>query len=222
MRKKAITALLTLVTSLTLTACTMQFSTNSNTLQVPDVAHVIQVDVAKELSDIVDKADLLNSSDLEKLAKEVSTWADSYAEDSSYLGEFQKATLVRVVDGDTIVVDIQGEEYKVRLIGVNTPESVHPDSSRNSKEGILSSDYTKSLLANVETVYLQKDTSETDKYGRLLRYVWLEMPEDESNINEIATKMLNGILLLDHVAEPAVYEPDTGHEEDFDWIYENM
>lgn len=142
--------------------------------------------------------------------------------DDAYLSRFQPATLVRVVDGDTIIVSIDGEEYRVRLIGVDTPESVHPDSSKNTEEGMLASDYTKNLLKNTETLYLQKDISDTDKYGRLLRYVWLEVPEDDSNINEIASKMVNGILLLDHVAEPKVYKPDVMHAEDFQWIWENM
>lgn len=222
MKKKTIISLLTFVTSFTLTACSMQFSTKENIGQVPDEINNIRVDIANEISDIIDEADFKSKESLDTLTRNITDWANSYAEESESLHEFQKAKLVRVVDGDTIVVDIEGEEYKVRLIGVNTPESVHPDSSRNTEEGISSSNYTKNLLANVETLYLQKDTSETDKYGRLLRYVWLEMPEDEHNINEIATKMLNGLLLLDHVAEPAVYEPDTAHEEDFDWIYDNM
>ena len=52
--------------------------------------------------------------------------------------------------------------------------------------------------------------------------MWLEIPEDDSNINEIASKMVNGILLLDHVAEPKVYKPDVMHAEDFQWIWDNM
>ena len=137
--------------------------------------------------------------------------------------QFESATLVRIVDGDTIVVDISGEEYKVRLIGVNTPESVAPDSYRtkNSEEGVLASDYTKTLLSDVTTVYLEKDTSDTDRYGRLLRYVWLEIPEDKENINEIASKMLNGILVMDNVAEVATYEPDTHYEDAFEYIDES-
>ena len=50
----------------------------------------------------------------------------------------------------------------------------------------------------------------------------MEIPEDEWNVNEIATKMLNGILLMDNVAEVATYQPDVMHEEDFEYIYDNM
>lgn len=228
MKRKPVIALLSLVTSLTLTACSFQFSTPEETVQVPDIVNTIHIDVAEEISDIIDNADLSTEEGLESLVSEVTEWADSYAEDSVYLEEFQKATLVRVVDGDTIVVDIEGEEYKVRLIGINTPESVASQEyldrtgKENTEEGKSASDYTKKLLENVETVYLEKDVSETDRYDRFLRYVWLEMPEDKENINEIATKMLNGLLLLERVAEPATYEPDTAYEEDFEWIYENM
>lgn len=190
--------------------------------------------VSKLISDV---PDVVYMSDLsqafENLATEPVSGADTYSIDEScstanspsddtYLSQFQPATLIRVVDGDTIIVSIDGEEYRVRLIGVDTPESVHPDSSRNTEEGMLASDYTKNLLKNTEMLYLQKDISNTDKYGRLLRYVWLEIPEDDSNINEIASKMLNGILLLDHVAEPKMYKPDVMHADDFQWIWDNM
>jgi len=86
----------------------------------------------------------------------------------------------RVVDGDTIEL-LDGR--KVRLIGVNTPEST----TRTEPYGKEASDYTKSQLTG-KTAYLEKDVSETDKYGRLLRYVWLSIP------NEIRSKMFNAIL----------------------------
>ena len=150
--------------------------------------------------------------------------SDTSIESNDNQTEFQEASLVRVVDGDTLVVEIEGTDYKVRLIGVNTPESVAPESYQveNTEEGVLASDYVKTLLENTTTVYLEKDVSETDKYDRLLRYVWLEIPEDSENINEISTKMLNGILLLDKVAEVATYEPDVKYVEQFEYISTTM
>lgn len=219
MKKKEIIALLTLTISLTTTACNFQFKTKN---QVPNKPTIISEEIASEIAGILENTNFTDDEELESLVEEINNWADDLVKENENLSEFQKAKLVRVVDGDTIVVDIEGDEYKVRLIGVNTPESVHPDSSKNTEEGIASSEYTKNLLSNVQEVYLQKDISETDRYGRFLRYVWLEIPEDENNINEIATKMLNGILLLDHVAEVATYEPDTSHKDDFEWIYDNM
>lgn len=143
--------------------------------------------------------------------------------------KFQEATLVRVVDGDTIVVNIDDEDYKVRMIGINTPESVasadylEKKGTTNSAEGFKASDVTKALLEDVDTVYLQKDVSNTDRFGRLLRYVWLEVPE-EITTDTIANEMVNGILLTaaaEKVAEPASYSPDTEYEDEFEDIYEN-
>lgn len=131
-------------------------------------------------------------------------------------GELQQATVERVVDGDTIIVDLDGVEQRVRLIGIDTPESVHPDESRNSEAGDVASDYTKSIVKQGETVYLQKDVSDTDKYDRLLRYVWLEKPTDTNNESEIKTKMLNAILISEGYAEPKEYEPDTAYADTFE------
>ncbi|WJH33200.1 thermonuclease family protein [Paenibacillus sp. CC-CFT747] len=72
----------------------------------------------------------------------------------------------RVVDGDTFVT---GTGEKVRLIGVNTPESL----GTVQPFGKEASAYTKKQLAG-KTVYLFSDAGNTDKYGRLLRYVFLE------------------------------------------------
>ena len=129
--------------------------------------------------------------------------------------ELQQATVERVVDGDTIIVDLDGVEQRVRLIGVDTPESVHPDESRNSEAGDVASDFTKSIVKQGDTVYLQKDVSDTDKYDRLLRYVWLEKPTDATDESEIKTKMLNAILVVEGYAEPKEYEPDTAYADVF-------
>lgn len=80
-------------------------------------------------------------------------------------------TVTRVADGDTFTAERQGEEVKVRMIGINTPESVDP---RRGVEcfGLEASDYMKTLLEG-ETVTLVEDSSQgsVDKYGRALRYV---------------------------------------------------
>lgn len=80
--------------------------------------------------------------------------------------------VVKVVDGDTIDVNIDNKIERIRLIGINTPESVDP---RRPVEclGIEASNKAKELLSDKE-VYLESDSSQDDrdKYGRLLRYVW--------------------------------------------------
>ncbi len=84
------------------------------------------------------------------------------------------ATVTKVVDGDTIRVSINGESKTVRLIGVNTPETVDP---RREVEcfGKEASNRAKEVFTD-KTVFLESDPSQgnTDKYDRLLRYMWLE------------------------------------------------
>jgi micrococcal nuclease len=80
--------------------------------------------------------------------------------------------VLRVVDGDTIEVSFNGKAEKVRFIGVDTPESVHPDASRNVPYGKIASEFTSGMLSN-QTVGLEFDVQERDQYGRLLAYVYL-------------------------------------------------
>lgn len=194
MKRKNIKALITIVTLLAMIICGLHFS-------------------GRGIGNLLDT-----------MSAAVSNRLGSNAEESKDFGEFQTAELVRVVDGDTIVVNISGEEAKVRLIGIDTPESVasskylEKTGKENTQEGEKASDYVKNMLAGTETVYLQKDVSDTDRYGRLLRYVWLEIPEDDKDIEEISTKMLNGILVWEGIAEPAAYAPDTAHQEDFEYL----
>lgn len=81
---------------------------------------------------------------------------------------------IRTVDGDTIVVNIDHREERVRLIGVDAPESVHPDSSKNTSAGKKVSDFTKSYFKPGQILYLEYDRVKKDKYGRTLAYVWLK------------------------------------------------
>lgn len=89
--------------------------------------------------------------------------------------------VARVVDGDTIVVDMRGVREKVRLIGINTPETVDP---RRPVEcfGKQASDAARHLLAG-QKVRLETDPSQSkrDKYGRLLAYIFLP---DGINMNQ--------------------------------------
>ena len=84
------------------------------------------------------------------------------------------ATVVRVIDGDTIRGRVKRQEHTVRLIGVDTPETVHPTKTVQ-RFGAEASAYTKAALEG-KTVALQADpTGDTrDRYGRWLRYVHLD------------------------------------------------
>lgn len=78
----------------------------------------------------------------------------------------------RVIDGDTIVVEIEGKQEKVRLIGVDTPETVHP-LKPVEYFGKEASDFTRRMVEG-KKVRLEFDWQLRDKYGRLLAYVYLE------------------------------------------------
>jgi micrococcal nuclease len=125
--------------------------------------------------------------------------------------DYDIVTLERVVDGDTLIVNINDEEYTVRLIGIDCEESVNPNKEKNSEEGREASRFTKSIISNEQTLYMTVDTSDTDMYGRLLRYVWTETPDP----NNIDTTMLNAIILSEGYAVAKDYEPDTYYSELF-------
>lgn len=82
----------------------------------------------------------------------------------------------RVIDGDTIKVLLRGQDVTVRLIGIDTPETVKPDSPVECF-GPEASDFAMRMLDG-HTVTLEFDESQgaTDKYGRALAYVWRELP----------------------------------------------
>ena len=85
----------------------------------------------------------------------------------------ETAAVVRVVDGDTLVVNRGNGDERVRLVGVDTPETVAPNAPVECF-GPEASAYVTDLLSGA-TVRLDADPSQadTDRYGRLLRYVWV-------------------------------------------------
>lgn len=124
------------------------------------------------------------------------------------LANFTQAKITSVTDGDTVTAQAGSKSYKVRLIGVDTPETVHP-SKPVSFYGKEASNFTKENLTG-RYVYLEKDVSETDKYYRSLRYVWLSLPENLAypSFEDVRDKMFNGILLREGYATLATFPPD--------------
>jgi micrococcal nuclease len=113
----------------------------------------------------------------------------------------EQAQVTRVVDGDTIEVLMGGATHKVRYIGIDTPETVDP---RRPVEcfGHEASERNRQLVEG-RTVELEKDISETDQYGRLLRYVWVE------------GEMVNATLVREGYAVASTYPPDVKYQELF-------
>lgn len=106
--------------------------------------------------------------------------------------------VTEVIDGDTIRIE---GGYKVRYIGIDTPETVHP-SKPVECFGIEASNKNKELVEG-KRVRLEKDISETDKYGRLLRYVWID------------DLFVNDYLIRQGYAYAYTYPPDVKYAEQF-------
>lgn len=109
-------------------------------------------------------------------------------------------TVVRVVDGDTIDVLLNATTTRVRYIGIDTPEPYRDrEPACFSRE---SSDKNRDLVEGRE-VRLVPDAEDVDKYGRLLRYVYV----DEVFVNQV--------LLEGGYAVPLTIKPNTLHAKDF-------
>jgi endonuclease YncB( thermonuclease family) len=104
-------------------------------------------------------------ADLETSAAERASWPDPPKDAVT-------AKVQRVSDGDTFVAVVKGRRERVRVIGVDTPESVDP-SRPDEPYGQEASDFAKRYLDG-ETVRLAGDAEPRDRYGRMLAYVWLE------------------------------------------------
>lgn len=135
----------------------------------------------------------------------------------------EEVVIERVVDGDTvIVIDDGGTSFRVRLIGVDTPESVNPDESKNTEEGVYASEYTKSRLHSGDTVYLQYDVAKTDKYDRTLAYLWLVGDVDVTSVEDVQKYMYNAELIIEGYAVPLRIEPNVMYAKVFDEIYNSI
>lgn len=108
----------------------------------------------------------------------------------------QQAVVKRVIDGDTIELE---DGRKLRYIGIDTPETKHPTKGVEcfGQEAALKN---KELVEG-KMVRLEKDVSETDRYGRLLRYVWLD------------DRMVNELLVAEGYAYSSSYPPDIARQE---------
>ncbi len=119
----------------------------------------------------------------------------------------EAATVVAVVDGDTIRVRFtDGHTDTVRYIGIDTPETRDP---RTTVECFGEAASAKNAeLVGGRVVELERDTSERDKYDRLLRYVWVTGADG-------ATRHANAELVQWGFAAATSYPPDVRHQERF-------
>jgi micrococcal nuclease len=114
--------------------------------------------------------------------------------------------LVRVTDGDTIRVDVDGREEPVRLILIDAPETRDPN---NPPEcfGQEATTYLTWLLSLGGDLYLETDVSDRDRFGRLLRYVWLDFGGGE-------VYLVNEALVRAGYAAFSTFPPDVKYVEE--------
>lgn len=103
--------------------------------------------------------------------------------------------VLRVIDGDTIDVLVAGQEVRVRYVGVNTPE--------RDEVCYAEAKAANERLVQGQTVRLVRDTSNTDRYGRWLRYIY------------VGDVFVNRTLIEQGYAETVLYEPDDRYYEEF-------
>jgi endonuclease YncB( thermonuclease family) len=113
-------------------------------------------------------------------------------------GATETARVVRVVDGDTLVIDRGRGEERLRYIGVDAPESVKPDTPVEFMGREASA--ANAALVEGRDLVLERDVSDTDQFGRLLRHAWLH--EDNT------WRMVGLELVRTGYAQAVTYPPD--------------
>jgi len=113
-------------------------------------------------------------------------------------------TVDRVVDGDTLVADVGGRYQRIRLIGVDTPETVSPVKPVQCF-GKQASDHLKALLPKGTAIRLVGDAESHDRYGRPLAYVYRQSDQLFVNLE----------LARDGYASLLTFPPNVAHESQF-------
>jgi len=119
-------------------------------------------------------------------------------------GSSAQAIVVRVVDGDTILARVGDRRERVRLIGIDTPESVKPDTPVQCY-ALAASARTKALLPPGTRVRLVADVDRRDRYGRLLAYVYRSRDG----------LFVNLALAIDGYARPLTIPPNVAYADRF-------
>ena len=107
----------------------------------------------------------------------------------------EDAQVASIVDGDTIEVLMDGVGYRVRYVGVNTPE--------RDQTCYAEATAANTALVSGQAVQMLRDESNTDQYGRLLRYIF------------VGERFVNAELVANGWAEAVEYDPDRRYTADF-------
>jgi endonuclease YncB( thermonuclease family) len=141
----------------------------------------------------------------------LSSPADAKTNEWTIPDDAQYAEYIKSIDGDTFDANVQQEngqfrEDRIRLIGIDTPETNYSYGNEPECYGKEASGRSEALLLNASEVWLSKDVSDRDKNGRLLRYVWIVSRID----NQV--HFLNEDLVNDGYALAKTYRPDTQYQ----------
>ena len=131
--------------------------------------------------------------------------------------ENYRGVITRIVDGDTLRVNVNGQDLRVRLLGIDTLEKtdnekskkdsvrLHQDEAVGKKGGLEASAYLMTLLKKGDTVTLETDKEEFDQYGRTLAYIY-----------DAKGTFINKKLISDGYAGLLVYSPNEEKAEELD------
>jgi micrococcal nuclease len=116
-----------------------------------------------------------------------------------------RATVVEVIDGDTLLIDLAGGDEHVRLIGIDTPETMAPDRP-DECFGAEASRHLADLAPPGTALRLERDIEARDQYDRLLAYAYRDRDGLFLNLAQVAGGF----------AEPLAYPPNTAYRTDFE------
>lgn len=171
-----------------------------NTEALEGAAKVVDSVVGTNLQNVADKVDDIaeTATKVQEVVDQVQSANQNEQGDPSEKSEVQ---VLRMVDGDTAEVMYKGKKEKVRFIGCNTPETKHPTKGIE-KYGKEAYAYSKKRLEG-QTVHLEFDVEQRDKYGRLLPYVWL------------GEEMFNRTLIKEGYAQVMTIQPNVRYADEF-------
>ena len=125
---------------------------------------------------------------------------------------FVMGTVTRVVDGDTAEITVDGAKRRVRFLGVDTPETVHPNKPVQFF-GPEASAFTKESLTG-KRVWLEYDKNPQDRYSRHLAYIWTAKPKS-INTDTIRRDMFNAKMLRGGYAKVMIIKPNNRYAQQF-------
>ncbi|QKY71632.1 nuclease [Lentibacillus sp. CBA3610] len=183
--------------------CADDSSQSANGTQQGEQTHQSEEETTEKIEETKQDEEKTNQDDTNTAEADHSESDTSTSQQNNAPSDAEKATISRVVDGDTIEVNYNGSTEDVRLLLVDTPETVHP-SKPVQPFGPEASEFAKETLTPGESVKIEFDGPKRDHYDRLLGYIW----DDGQNFNKQ--------LLRKGLARYAyVYDPPYTHQEAF-------